>query len=72
MASYLQIERANDVATVRLDRPEKHNAFDEHLIAELTQAFRALAGDAAARVVVLAANGRSFSAGADLECMKRV
>ncbi len=72
MASYLQIERANDVATVRLDRPEKHNAFDEHLIAELTQAFRALAGDAAARVVVLAANGRSFSAGADLEWMKRV
>lgn len=72
MASYLEIEKAGKVATVRLNRPDKHNAFDEHLIAELTQAFRALAGDAAVRVVVLAANGPSFSAGADLDWMKRM
>jgi len=72
MASYLQIERTGKVATVRLNRPDKHNAFDEQLIAELTRAFRDLAGDAAARVVVLAANGQSFSAGADLEWMKRM
>jgi methylglutaconyl-CoA hydratase len=72
MASYLEIERAEKVATVRLNRPDKHNAFDEHLIAELTQAFRALAGDAAVRVAVLAANGPSFSAGADLDWMKRM
>jgi methylglutaconyl-CoA hydratase len=72
MASYLQIEKAGKVATVRLNRPDKHNAFDEHLIAELTQAFRDLAGDAAVRVVVLAANGQSFSAGADLDWMKRM
>ncbi|HEY3146074.1 MAG TPA: enoyl-CoA hydratase/isomerase family protein [Dongiaceae bacterium] len=72
MASYLQIERAGKVATVRLNRPDKHNAFDETLIADLTQAFRHLAGDAMARVVVLAANGPSFSAGADLEWMKRM
>ena len=72
MASYLQIERADKVATVRLNRPDKHNAFDETLIADLTQAFRHLAGDAAARVVVLAANGPSFSAGADLDWMKRM
>jgi methylglutaconyl-CoA hydratase len=57
---------------VRLNRPDKHNAFDEHLIAELTQAFRDLGNDAAVRVVVLAANGSSFSAGADLDWMKRV
>jgi methylglutaconyl-CoA hydratase len=62
MASYLQIEKADRVATVRLNRPDKHNAFDEHLIAQLTQAFHELAKDAAARVVVLAANGPSFSA----------
>ena len=72
MASYLQIEKAGKVATVRLNRPEKHNAFDEPLIAELTQAFRDLASDAAVRVVVLAANGQSFSAGADLDWMKRM
>ena len=72
MASYLQIEKAGKVATVRLNRPDKHNAFDEHLIAELTQAFRDLASDAAVRVVVLAANGQSFSAGADLDWMRRM
>ena len=72
MASYLQIEKTGKVATVRLNRPDKHNAFDEHLIAELTQAFRDLASDATARVVVLAANGQSFSAGADLDWMKRM
>lgn len=72
MASYLQIEKAGKVATVRLNRPDKHNAFDELLIAELTQAFRDLASDAAVRVVVLTANGQSFSAGADLDWMKRM
>lgn len=72
MASYLEIEHADKVATVRLNRPDKHNAFDEHLIAELTQAFRDLAANAAVRVIVLAANGPSFSAGADLDWMKRM
>jgi methylglutaconyl-CoA hydratase len=72
MASCLLIEKAGKVATVRMNRPEKHNAFDEHLIAELTQEFRDLASDTAVRVVVLAANGQSFSAGADLDWMKRM
>ncbi len=72
MTSYILVERADKVATVRLNRPDKHNAFDEQLIAELTQAFRDLATDAATRVVVLAANGPSFSAGADLDWMRRM
>jgi methylglutaconyl-CoA hydratase len=72
MASYLEIERADKVVTVRLNRPDKHNAFDEQLIAELTQAFRDLAPDRTARVIVLTANGPSFSAGADLGWMKRM
>jgi methylglutaconyl-CoA hydratase len=72
MASYLQIETAGKVTTVRVNRPDKHNAFDERLIAELTQAFRDLASDTAVRVAVLAANGQSFSAGADLDWMKRM
>jgi methylglutaconyl-CoA hydratase len=72
MTSYLEIERNDKIATVRLNRPGKHNAFDEHLIAELTQAFRDLATDASVRVVALGANGPSFSAGADLDWMKRM
>jgi methylglutaconyl-CoA hydratase len=72
MTSYLQIEKADKIATVRLNRPDKHNAFDELLIAEMTQAFRELASDPVTRVVVLAANGQSFSAGADLDWMKRM
>lgn len=72
MASYLQIDLTDKVATVRLNRPDKHNVFDERLIAELTKAFRDLAGASSVRVVILAANGPSFSAGADLDWMKRM
>ena len=60
------------VATVTLNRPEKHNAFDEHIIAELSGAFAGLAKDASIRVVILRSYGRSFSAGADLDWMKRM
>ena len=60
------------VATVTLNRPEKHNAFDEHIIAELSGTFAGLAKDASIRVVILRSNGRSFSAGADLDWMKRM
>ncbi|MCW5624151.1 MAG: enoyl-CoA hydratase/isomerase family protein [Burkholderiales bacterium] len=63
---------AAGVATVTLDRADVHNAFDDALIAELTQTLHRLDGDAAVRVVVLAANGKSFSAGADLNWMKRM
>jgi len=59
-------------ATVTLARPERHNAFDEAVIAELTAAFEKVAADAAVRLVVLAAQGASFSAGADLGWMQRV
>ena len=71
MAGYLDIQSAAGVTTIRMNRAEKHNAFDETLIAELTAAFRA-AGDDAARAVVLSAAGSSFSAGADLDWMRRM
>lgn len=70
--SGVAIEKEGEVATVRLNRPNKHNAFDEELIAELLQAFRSISEDESVRVVVLAANGSSFSAGADLAWMKRM
>jgi len=63
---------ARGVATVRLQREDKHNAFDDGMIAELHRAFRALAADETVRVVVLAGAGRSFSAGGDLAWMQRM
>lgn len=60
------------VATLTMNNPERHNAFDDLLIAELTREFRRLDADPQVRVVVLAANGKSFSAGADLNWMRRM
>jgi methylglutaconyl-CoA hydratase len=60
------------VATVTLNRPEIHNAFDETLIASLTAAFVSLDDNADVRVVVLTGAGKSFCAGADLNWMRRM
>ncbi|HEY8776490.1 MAG TPA: enoyl-CoA hydratase-related protein [Gaiellaceae bacterium] len=60
----LKIERDRHILRVTLARPERRNAFDAALIAELTEAF-ADVGDA--RAVVLAGEGQSFCAGADVE-----
>ena len=62
--SALRIERDGPILRVTLARPERRNAFDADLIRELTEAF-ADVGDA--RVVVLAGDGESFSAGADID-----
>jgi methylglutaconyl-CoA hydratase len=59
-------------ATLLLNNPEQHNAFDDRLIAELTAALKRLAENPQIRVVILASNGKSFSAGADLNWMLRV
>ena len=67
----LQIELTGPVATIWMNRPDLHNAFDEILIAELTAACIALDEDVDIRVVILAGRGKSFSAGADLNWMKR-
>jgi len=67
----LELQVSDGIATVWMNRPDRHNAFDETLIAELDDAFRHLDADATARVIVLAGRGRSFSAGADLDWMRR-
>lgn len=67
----LDITRDGPVATIWMNRPEVHNAFDETLIADLTAACRDLDADDSVRAVVLAGRGKSFSAGADLAWMKR-
>lgn len=60
------------VATVTLNNPDKHNAFDDAIIAKLTEEFKAIAENDDVRVMVLASTGKSFSAGADLGWMKRM
>jgi methylglutaconyl-CoA hydratase len=60
------------VATVTLNNPEKHNAFDDAIIAELSATFESLANNKAVRVMILAATGKSFCAGGDLVWMKRM
>ena len=67
----LEIETTGSVATVWMNRPEVFNAFNEALIADLSVAFAALDSDPAVRVVVLAGRGKHFSAGADLNWMRR-
>jgi len=68
----VQLSVDSGIASLTLDRPDVHNAFDDHLIAELTHKLRDLDHNPGVRVVVLAAKGKSFSAGADLNWMKRV
>ena len=67
----LEIERTGVLATIWMNRPQVFNAFDETLIADLTHACSALDADPGVRVLVLGGRGRHFSAGADLNWMKR-
>jgi len=62
---------ARGIARVTLNRPERHNAFDEALIAAITDAFAEIAARGDVRAVILSGNGPSFCAGADLGWMKR-
>jgi methylglutaconyl-CoA hydratase len=68
----LKIDIQKNVAYVYLDRPEVHNAFNDELIARITEAFTDLGRRDNIRVIVLCANGKSFCAGADLNWMKRM
>lgn len=63
---------AGDILHITLDRPDKHNAFDDETIATLTQAFQSAGESDAVRIIILAANGKHFSAGADLAWMRRM
>jgi len=71
MYETLEIQYAGRVATIWMNRPAVLNAFDEQLIAELAAACRELDADNSVRVVILGGRGKHFSAGADLNWMKR-
>lgn len=66
----IQLQKTNHVLKIRLNRPEKMNAFDPTMIRELTEAFNLPSTDKNLRVVVLEGEGKSFCSGADLEWMK--
>ena len=71
MTATLDVRRPGPhVAEVWLNRPEVRNAFNEGVIAELTQAFRSLGADPALRAIVLGGHGKAFCAGADLSWMR--
>ncbi len=60
------------VATVTLNNPDKHNAFDDEIIKQLRNIFIQIGNREDISIMVLASNGKSFSAGADLGWMKRM
>lgn len=66
--------RINDdnIAVITLNRAEKHNAFNDEMIKELEHLFKKAGSDHTVRAVVLQAEGKSFSAGADLNWMKKM
>ncbi len=66
------LERSLSVATIWLNRPEKHNALNALMIEELTETFRDLSHDKATRIIVMRGHGKSFCAGADLNYMKEI
>lgn len=68
----VEIIRDGALATLWLNRPQVHNAFDEATVEALTAALRAVDQDRGVRVVVLAGRGRSFCAGGDLDWMRRM
>jgi methylglutaconyl-CoA hydratase len=72
MAGLILQTDARGVASLILNRPEKHNAFDDTMIADLLQFLDNIEHDKSIRVLVLRAQGKSFSAGADLDWMRRM
>jgi methylglutaconyl-CoA hydratase len=61
----------DNVARVTLNKPELHNAFDENVIARLSEIWDELSSNKEVVAVILSGNGKNFSAGADLNWMKK-
>lgn len=72
MPETIQLSRDGAAATLTINRPQVHNAFDDTLIAETTAALQGLATDASLRALIVTGAGPTFSAGADLNWMRRM
>ena len=68
----IKVTQEKNVTHITLNRPELHNAFDDRVIQELINAFQQAETNAACKVVLLDATGKSFSAGADIHWMQRM
>ena len=68
---YIQCQLNQGVGELILDRAEKHNAFDEVMINEMITAIEAFANNDQCQQLILRANGKNFSAGADLNWMRK-
>lgn len=67
---FIELSVTDQVAWLTMNRPDVHNAFDDHMISELIDALASVENDDQARVLVLRSNGNNFSAGADLSWMR--
>jgi methylglutaconyl-CoA hydratase len=72
MSNILVATDAQGIATLTLNRPERRNAFDDALIAELTEVFVRIAADDGVRALIITGAGTAFSAGGDLNWMRRM
>jgi methylglutaconyl-CoA hydratase len=70
--SVLITKDARGVATITINRPQVRNAIDDNVIRLLTDAFKTVGADGETRIVVLTGSGVAFSAGADLDWMRRM
>jgi methylglutaconyl-CoA hydratase len=69
---YVKTERRGAILDIILNRPDKRNALNSEFVAELTQAFQDAADDGSVRVIILKAEGKVFSAGADLAYLQQL
>ncbi|HEY6096719.1 MAG TPA: enoyl-CoA hydratase/isomerase family protein, partial [Candidatus Deferrimicrobium sp.] len=67
MGEVVQVERNGGVATVRMNRPERLNAYNQEMGEALLSAVSEVAADPSVRCVVLTGTGKAFSAGGDVE-----
>jgi methylglutaconyl-CoA hydratase len=72
MSNILVVTDAQGIATLTLNRPERRNAFDDVLIGELTEAFVLIAANDGVRALIITGAGTAFSAGGDLNWMRRM
>lgn len=72
MENNVIVEKNGSIARIILNRPDVHNAFDEALITHLTDVLKKMEADETVKIVVISANGKSFSAGADFHWMKKM
>ena len=68
----IEFELTNSIGTVWLNRPDKHNALNAEMIAEIIECFEELNSNDKVRIVMLRGRGKSFCAGADLNYMKGI